>query len=188
MKCSRWVTYTCWKTVHVCFLSVNFSTSQDFLFIGNLLGPHGYKGECVQARHVDYNVPIFRFQCELQYGLILLSLAGGNPEIHVQAENAEFQQAPSGLGRGAEVGEAEANRVPRTESAEASPESSEVHHCASAEEAAACRAPRGVSAEEGSQDSPADETWVDNLPAGHLMTSCSFDARLQAKLYESPHI
>jgi hypothetical protein len=26
------------------------------------------------------------------------------------------------------------------------------------------------------------------LPAGHLMTSRSCDARLQAKLYESPHI
>ena len=98
MKCSRWVTYTCWKTVHVCFPSVNVSTSQDFLFIGNLLGPHGYKGECVQAHHVDNNVPVFRFQCELQHGLILLSLAGGNPEIHVQAQN--FNKLLQDLGGG----------------------------------------------------------------------------------------
>ena len=34
-------------------------------------------GECVQAHHADHNVPIFRFQCELQYGLPLLPSPGG---------------------------------------------------------------------------------------------------------------
>lgn len=100
MKCSRWVSYTCWKTVHVCFPSVNLSTSQDFLFIGNLLGPHGYKGECVQAHHVDHNVPIFRFQCELQHGLIVLSLAGGIQRFTFKLRMQNFNKLLQGLGGG----------------------------------------------------------------------------------------
>eukprot|EP00435_Cladocopium_sp_Y103_P002088 s8583_g1.t1 len=88
---------------------------------------------------------------------------------NAEAENAEFQQAPSRLG-GAEVGEAEADRVLRTGSAEASLQSNQVHHAADAEEAEAWSALRASSAEEAPQDHPADETWVDNLPANHLMT------------------
>eukprot|EP00435_Cladocopium_sp_Y103_P006345 s2040_g2.t1 len=75
---------------------------------------------------------------------------GGDPEIQMQAENAEFQQAPSRLG-GAEVVEAEAGRVLRTGSAEASLQSNQVHHAADAEEAEAWSA---LSAEEAPQDHP----------------------------------
>ena len=125
--------------------------------------------ECVEARHVDHNVPIFRFQCELQYGLPLLPSPGGIQRFKFKPRMQTFNKLLQDFG-GAEVGEAEAKYVPRTESGKAFPESSQIHHCANVEEAAAWRALRAASAEEAPQDSPVDETWVDNLPANHLMT------------------
>ena len=115
---------------------------------------------------------------------------GGIQRFKFKPRTQTFNKLLQDFG-GAEVGEAEAKYVPRTESAEASPESSQIHHSVNAEEAAAWRAPRAASAEEAPQDSPVEETWVDNLPANHLLTqlpkSRSWDACLQAKLYESPH-